>query len=425
MLVPSSAGRRHVAAMAALLGAVAVVGCNGGGTAPVSEAATAAEEAPPAAPQSAASTSGPTAPAVAAIPAAFRSAPLTGDSAPPVAPASAPVATAPVLNRPVVTQPVEVVEAADDSKPSLGGVSVESPSPPPRGGSLDEQLRALQVPPPWLGSVSTPYNTSKPWSEARLEIRRLLGLNQDAARREAIKLTWIYLQKNDIGDGHEYPMYMFLGGEPVWAARAYEEFIAKPHQNTPLHAMLPLASLYVTFGEFDKAEGMLRRALQEPPAPPWRISAQADVNAAFGDLYAAWGKTDVARKHYAEAIRLYPTSNQPYGHHQLKFKAGKVQTRLDLLDARAIESAKLKDGRYQMTSLGYSGDVAVTVRIAQGRIADVQIKHQEKIDQNACVLVPKRIVERQSLQVDSISGATITKDAIVDGVFRGLKQAAR
>lgn len=149
------------------------------------------------------------------------------------------------------------------------------------------------------------------------------------------------------------------------------------------------------------------------------------MNAALGDLYAAWGKSPLARTHYAEAIRLYPTSNQPYGQPELKRKAAKVQTRLNLLDARALETAQLKDGRYQMKSLGYSGDIDVTLVIAQGRIADVRLRHQEKIDQNACVIVPKQIVERQSLKVDSISGATVTKDAIVDAVFQGMKQAAR
>ena len=59
----------------------------------------------------------------------------------------------------------------------------------------------------------------------------------------------------------------------------------------------------------------------------------------------------------------------------------------------------------------------------EGKIADIRLTHEEKIDQNACVLIPQRIVDAQSLQVDGISGATVTKDAIVHGVYRCLKQA--
>ena len=34
--------------------------------------------------------------------------------------------------------------------------------------------------------------------------------------------THVALVKGDIGDGHEYPMYVFLGGEPVWAMLSLE-----------------------------------------------------------------------------------------------------------------------------------------------------------------------------------------------------------
>ena len=74
-------------------------------------------------------------------------------------------------------------------------------------------------------------------------------------------------------------------------------------------------------------------------------------------------------------------------------------------------------------ALGYSGDINLTVQIRNGRIADINVRHQEKIDQNACVIVPKAIVDSQNLKVDAISGATVTQDAITVGTLRALKQA--
>lgn len=340
------------------------------------------------------------------------------------------------------TEPAVAQPTSDDQNPSAetkpadsapaGTTEPAAPAPaeppaPTTGSdeepSLDELLAKLQVPPPWLESVQTNYDTSHPWKDARLEIRRLLSLGKPETHREAIKLTWIYLQKGDIGDGHEYPMYTFMGGEPVWSVRAHEEFIAKPHENTPIHSYVTLASLYAQYGEFEKAKRCLDTAMSGLPDPPWRIMGQANLLAAYGDLYAKWGKIDEAKDYYAQAAAVYPTAKPPYGGHLLPRRAAAVQAKLDLLTLRSLATATLRDGHYSERALGYAGDIHVNLTIADGRIADIQIRHEEKIDQNACVTVPKQIIERQSLQVDAISGATVTKDAIIDGVFRALKKA--
>lgn len=289
--------------------------------------------------------------------------------------------------------------------------------------SLDEQLAALQIPPPWLDAVTTRYDTSNPWKDARLEIRRLFSLNQPEAHREGIKLTWLYLQKGDIGDGHEYPMYTLLGGEPLWSVRAHEEYLAKPHNETPIHAYLSLASLYAQFGEFERAEACLARAMAGLPAPPWDVMRRADVLAAYGDLYADWDNKPLAKDFYSQAAQLYPTAKPPYGGHLLPRRAAEVQSKLDRLTFRSLATATLKDGQYRDRALGYAGDIDVTVTIEGGKIAAIRLKHEEKIDQNACAIIPERIKAAQSLEVDGISGATVTKEAIVNGVFRCLKQA--
>jgi len=305
--------------------------------------------------------------------------------------------------------------SADGLEAAPGGRSAPQP--------LDEQLAALVVPPAWLEQVQTSYDTRRPWKDARLEVRRLLSLRTDAGRREAIKLMWLYREKGDIGDGHEYPMYLFLGDEPLWAVRAHEEFLAKKHPVTPIYTHLSLASLYIHFREFRKAKATLDQAMAGLPDPPWRMARQADLHNAYGDLYAAAGKTALARQNYAEAVRLYQTSNQPSGRHQLGQLARRVQSKLDLLSARSLADAALRDGSFTAKALGYAGEVEVTLEVAGGRIADVRVKHQEKIDLNACKIIPQRIIEKQSVQVDGITGATVTKDAIIDGALQCLRKA--
>jgi fumarate reductase flavoprotein subunit len=122
-------------------------------------------------------------------------------------------------------------------------------------------------------------------------------------------------------------------------------------------------------------------------------------------------------------MRLYPLGKPPYGRHLLPRRAKKVQSKLDLLSISSLASAALRDGQYKETALGYSGDIKLTIDIEGGRIANIRVKHEEKIDQKACVLIPQRIVAAQSLQVDGITGATVTQDAIEGGTLRALKQA--
>lgn len=346
-----------------------------------------------------------------------------------------------VVVKPMLSDPpepgdtAEVAESPADTETPAYSASGKPGDTGEAGPSLDALLAKLEVPPPWLDSVETSYDTSQPWKEARLEIRRLLSFGKPETHREALKLTWIYLQKDEIGDGHEYPMYTFLGGRPfdgalsrptdgmVWSVYAHEEFIKQPHEHTPIHSYLTLASLYTQYGEFEKAETCLGEAMSGLPDPPWRIMRQADLLAAYGDLYAAWGKIDEAKENYAKAAALYPTAKPPYGGHLLPRRAAAVQSKLDLLTFRSLATAVLRDGQYRGKALGYAGDIHLSVSIKGGRIADIQLKHEEKIDQNACVIIPQRIIGRQSLQVDGITGATVTKDAIVDGVYRALRQA--
>jgi len=320
-------------------------------------------------------------------------------------------------------------DAARPESAAAGEPSIQPTALPPATASsaehpkLADLLAQLEVPPPRLAGVQTQWDTAKPWKDARLEVRRLLGFGRVETHREALKITWLYQQKGDIGDGHEVPMYTFLGGEPVWSIRAHEEYLAQPHENSPTHAYLTLASLYTQFGEFEKAQATLDAAMKDIPGPPWQIMRKADVLDGLGDLYAAWGKLDEAKRCYAESAALYPTAKPPYGGHLLPRRAARVQSKLDLLTFRSLESAALRDGQYQARALGYAGDIDVTLVVRQGKLADIRLKHEEKIDQNSCVLIPQRIIAAQSLQVDGVSGATVTKEAIVDGVYQCLKKA--
>jgi uncharacterized protein with FMN-binding domain len=284
--------------------------------------------------------------------------------------------------------------------------------------SLSAERAKLKVPPDWFNDTTVNWSMAKPWKDGRLEVRRLLGAKQ---YHQAIKLTYQYKQKNDIGDGHEYPMYIFLGRETCWGVVEYEKF-TKAHPEA-CHAWRDLASAYRYFGEWGKAVGALQQAMNNLPAAPWKIANQADTYAAYGDLYAEQGDEGRAKTNYQQAIRLYPTSDQPYGRHVLARKAAKVQTKVDLL-SRGPLPAGLRNGTYTGKSVGYTdNDLVATVTVEGGKVTQIRVQTDDKIEQNATTIIPRRIIAAQSLKVDGITGATVTKDAIVDASYNALKRA--
>ena len=331
----------------------------------------------------------------------------------------------PVVETPAIPRQPEVTPEKPAEEP-VPPAETELPADASPSAKLEAQLAKLVVPPTWLAGIRSKWDVrTKPWKDGRIEIRRLLGKGDDASRREGIKLTWDYLQKKDIGDGHEYGMYLFLGGEPLWAVYVYREWCAREsHNYPPFFGLKALASLYCDYGVFEEGEKLLKRGLLTPPPKAvWKEVRQAEFHDALGDLYTRWGKLDQAKASYREAVRIYPLGRPPYGGHLLPRKAKKVEGKLRVLALQSLEGASLRDGTYRDNAEGYSGKVNLTVKIDSGRIADIHVQHQEKIDQNACVIIPKRIVQKQSLQVDGVTGATVTKDAIIAGTLQALQKA--
>ena len=87
---------------------------------------------------------------------------------------------------------------------------------------------------------------------------------------------------------------------------------------------------------------------------------------------------------------------------------------------------KFKAGTYTGKAPGKNGDVTVEVTLTSDAIKEVKVTdHQETagIADPAIEKVPGEIVEAQSLNVDLVSGATITSQAIVDASKAALESA--
>lgn len=81
------------------------------------------------------------------------------------------------------------------------------------------------------------------------------------------------------------------------------------------------------------------------------------------------------------------------------------------------------DGVYHAVGTGLNGDVNVTVTVENGMISKVEIgenKETEGIGTLAIDTLPQKIIDAQSVDVDVVSGATITSQAILEAVKKAL-----
>lgn len=85
-----------------------------------------------------------------------------------------------------------------------------------------------------------------------------------------------------------------------------------------------------------------------------------------------------------------------------------------------------KEGTYTAAAKGKNGDIKVEVTLGQTEIKSVKVLEQSEtkgIADPALENIPVEIVKNQTLNVDAVSGATITSNAILEAVSDCIKQA--
>ncbi|SES65629.1 FMN-binding protein [Anaerobranca gottschalkii] len=90
-----------------------------------------------------------------------------------------------------------------------------------------------------------------------------------------------------------------------------------------------------------------------------------------------------------------------------------------------IDFALVPDGTYKGAGRGFGGDIEVEVTIKDGKLVDIKIlSHNETpgISDPAFEKTPKNIIEQQTLEVDTVSGATATCNGIKAAVRNALAQ---
>ena len=95
-------------------------------------------------------------------------------------------------------------------------------------------------------------------------------------------------------------------------------------------------------------------------------------------------------------------------------------------EAPSITFGSFKPGTYVGEGEGIHGPIQVEVTVDETRVTDIKIvKHEETegICEPALTDIPADIIEKQSLDVDIVSGATFTSEGVLEAVAKALKQA--
>ncbi|MBK8093745.1 MAG: FMN-binding protein [Verrucomicrobiaceae bacterium] len=142
-----------------------------------------------------------------------------------------------------------------------------------------------------------------------------------------------------------------------------------------------------------------------------------------GDACRLAGRIPQAKALYEKVVSTPPPAGQKPD--RLKRTQNRAQASLEALRLYELSDvSKVADGTYKDSSLGYEGQVEVSVKVSGKKIEGVQItQHKEKQYYSSMRDVPEQIIAKQGVkQVDATSRATITSEAIINAVSKALAQ---
>lgn len=90
------------------------------------------------------------------------------------------------------------------------------------------------------------------------------------------------------------------------------------------------------------------------------------------------------------------------------------------------EEISYEPGKYCVTAPGHNGDLPMVVTLSTDRIESIDIDTEGESEGIADVVfkrIPSQILEGQTLNVDLISGASVTSNGVIDGVAKAIKMA--
>jgi uncharacterized protein with FMN-binding domain len=201
--------------------------------------------------------------------------------------------------------------------------------------------------------------------------------------------------------------YFHLGSKPM----ALE--LVKKMKTGPLHTIKLLGDMGETAHAIKLAESFAKNS---QPVTCYLYA---------GDVCRVAGKLVEAKQFYHKALQATEKDARKNDH--AKRDRQRVEASLAAIEFYQLNPQELTDGEYVASSLGYEDDVEVSVSLRDGRIQSVKVtKHREKQFYSSISDTPPRIIAKQGVNnVDTVSGATITSEAIINATAKALAQGRK
>ncbi|MCY3052939.1 FMN-binding protein [Aerococcus urinae] len=88
----------------------------------------------------------------------------------------------------------------------------------------------------------------------------------------------------------------------------------------------------------------------------------------------------------------------------------------------------LKNGTYEATAKGQMNDITLEVTVDSNKIEKINIIKEDEtpgIGDIALERIPKAIIQEQSVEVDTVSGARVTSNAVISAVKEALAESEK
>ena len=192
----------------------------------------------------------------------------------------------------------------------------------------------------------------------------------------------------------------------------------------PLHALCVM-----TLGGITANENM--QVLDENGTPIPGLYAAGEVVGGIWGKFVSGGTGVMGPIVFGKIAARHAMANEPAEGYEVKPASNLLDESL-FVKEKSTESlfdmsTALKDGEYTATVDGQSGPMTVRTVVADGKIASVEVTENNETPSVAAAAletVPAKIVETNSVDVDGVTGATLTSGRIMKAVAECLTQAA-
>ena len=139
-------------------------------------------------------------------------------------------------------------------------------------------------------------------------------------------------------------------------------------------------------------------------------------------IIGAFGLYQAAALHKADADKIVSLEKKIE-----QLQSGKGSKAKKAKGGKSVGST-YKDGSYEGSAKGFGGNVIVKVTVKNDKIEKIDLVDASKEDGSYLASakgVIKSILDKQSTDVDTVSGATFTSTGIINAVISALEKAAK